>query len=134
MTRIHLRFLVVGVAVLAAAAAAAAQTPAAPVLNQVEVTLLVARAEPGDHATLSGHFAALADRYASDARRHNAMAQAAGGNPNRANHSTSAHCTRLAELNEQAAATLRDLANHHERLASGIPSFVPRDAARFEEG
>jgi len=41
---------------------------------------------------------------------------------------------RLATLGTQSAATLRELAEHHERLAVGTASTVPAAAARFEDG
>ena len=43
-------------------------------------------------------------------------------------------CKRLEQLNLQSAATLRELAAHHEGLAAGKASAVPRGAARFEGG
>jgi hypothetical protein len=65
------------------------------------------------------------------------MAQAYVGSASRPTQmgiSMSAHCKRLAELNTQSAATLRELAAHHGRLAVGAPSTPPRDSAGFEGG
>lgn len=126
--------LIAALAVVVTAAAAAAQTSSS-MLNALEVRQLITRAEPGDHARLSAHFAALAERYAADAKRHTAMAQAYAGNRNAGMVAgMRAHCTELAELATKSAATLRELAKHHEELAAGKPSVVPPDAARFEGG
>lgn len=135
MKRLHLISLMVPLAVLAGAATAAAEVRAPEVLNVIELRQLVASAEPGDHARLGGHFAALAARYADEAARHTAMSTGFGGNPNRiAAVSARAHCARLAVLNNESAATLRALALHHERLAFGVASTAPADGARFERG
>jgi len=134
MTRIHLVSLAALVALLASIGTAAAQTAPA-VLNVLELRQLVASAEPADHARLGAHFAALAAQYTGEADRHTAMAKSFAGNPNRSGAvSASTHCARLARLNSEAAATLRELATHHERLAMGVPSTAPVDAARFEHG
>jgi hypothetical protein len=97
--------------------------------------MLVASAEPNDNVRLSAHFAALAEHYAAEARRHTSMSHGFVGNPNR-NLATGigAHCQRLAALNTESAATVRELATHHHKLAVGLPSAPPRDAARFESG
>ena len=97
---------------------------------------LVKRAEPGDNARLAAHFAALADQYTAQAKRHTAMAQAFIGSPTRRTSANSAadHCKRLAELNTQLASTLRELATHHEKLAGGAVSTTPPGSARFEGG
>ena len=128
------RLAISALAILACAGAAAAQATS-PVLNTLEVQKLVASGQPGDNATLSAHFAALADRYTAEAKRHEAMARSFAGNPNRQTGSgMGAHCRRLAELNADAAATLRGLAMHHQKLAAGVPSTPPRDSARFLGG
>ena len=36
----------------------------------------------------------------------------------------SAHCKRLADLDTQSAATLRELANHHKALAAGAAAIA----------
>ncbi|MEQ1574906.1 MAG: hypothetical protein ABL993_11740 [Vicinamibacterales bacterium] len=115
---------------------AAAQTTSSAVLNSLEVQELIKRAEPADHARLEVHFAVLAEQYAADARRHSAMAQAFIASPVRRTAANSAadHCKSLEKLNLQSAATLRELAAHHEGLAAGKASAVPRGAARFEGG
>jgi hypothetical protein len=122
-------------AIAAIAGSAAAQTAASPVLNALEVQALVANAGAGDHARLSAHFAALAQHYAVEARRHTSMAQGFIGNPSRQLPTTmGAHCKRLASLNTRSAATVRELAAHHEQLALGAPSILPRGATPFHGG
>jgi hypothetical protein len=136
MRTIQIRFLsLAALALLALAGSAAAQDKSPALLNALEVRQLVARAEPGDHARLSAHFTALAERYAAEARRHTSMSQSFIGNPNR-NLGTgmSAHCKRLADLNTQSATTVRELATYHQTLAAGAPSTTPREGARFEGG
>jgi hypothetical protein len=135
MTRFTLRTLAIGtLAILMFAGHAASQT-ASPILNTLEVQKLVASDTPSDNAALSAHFAALADRSAAEASRHTAIAQASGGNPNRnVGAGMAMHCKRLAELETQSAATLRELAAHHEARAAGAVSTPPAAAARFHSG
>ena len=72
----HFRTLsIAAVALFLFAGSATAQTKSNPILNSVEVQQLVKRAEPGDNARLAAHFAALADQYTTQAKRHTAMAQ-----------------------------------------------------------
>ena len=115
---------------------ASGQTTSSAVLNSLELQELIKRAEPADHARLEVHFAVLAEQYAADAKRHSAMAQAFIASPIRRTAANSAadHCKRLERLNLQSAGTLRELAAHHEGLAAGKASAVPRSAARFEAG
>ena len=136
MTSRHIRTFAIGAAALLTFAGhTTAQTWSPAVLNALEVRQLVGRADPDDHARLGAHFAALGDRYAREARRHTAMSKAIGGNPNHQMATGwSVHCARLAELNTQSAATLRELATHHGQLAAGVPSTAPRESARFENG
>lgn len=120
---------------LAGAGLAAAEEKGPGLLTRPEVQQLVARAEPADHARLAVHFAALAERYAAEAKRHVVMSQSFVGNPNRSLGSgMSIHCTRLADLNNQEAATLRELVAYHEKLAVGMPVTLPRDGAPFQGG
>jgi hypothetical protein len=118
------------------AGGAGAQTTSSAVLNALEVQELIKRAQPADHARLEVHFAVLAEVYAADARRHNAMAKAFSASPTRQKAVNSAvdHCRRLEQLNLQSAATLRQLAAYHEGLAAGKASAIPRGAERFERG
>jgi hypothetical protein len=136
MRTVHFRSLALSAAaVLTFAGNAAAQDKPSGLLNDVEVRQLVTRAEPGDHARLSTHFTALADRYAAEAKRHISMSQSFVGNPSR-NLGTgmSAHCKQLANLNTQSETTLRELAAYHTKLASGTPATPPKDGARFQGG
>ena len=134
MRTIFSRTFFAGLALLAIATGAAAQDRTA-LLTSIEVKELVARAEPNDQARLRDHFAALADRYAVDARRHRAMAQVLTGNPNHpAAVSPGVRNVRLADAATQSATTLRALSEHHGRLAAGQPSQAPLNSARFENG
>ncbi len=126
---------VAALAFLAFAGTAAAQTPSSAVLNTLEVRRLVGSADTGDQARLASHFSALAERYAAQARRHTAMARAFTGNPNRQMATGwASHCERLAKLNTQSADTVRELAAHHQRLATGTASTAPQAGASFEAG
>jgi hypothetical protein len=63
------------------------------------------------------------------------MVQSYVGNPNRSTGGdVSLHCKRLAELNTQSAATLRELAAHHKALAAGAASTAPKGGGRFQGG
>lgn len=122
------------VVVLAVSVARAAAQPQL-ILNIVELQKLIASSSPADNARLAAHFTALADRSSSEATRHQTMAAGFGGNPSRqVGTSMSVHCNRLAELNQQAAATLRELAAHHKKLAAGLASPVPPNAAAYQSG
>ena len=122
-------------AILTAAGSIAAQEASSGLLNSLEVRALVARAEPADHARLGSHFTALADRYTAEARRHVAMSRSFVGNPNCSfGGGMSVHCKQLAELNTQSAATARELAAYHQKLAGGTAATRPRDTAGFEAG
>jgi hypothetical protein len=136
MRTVHFHSLsLVAAAVLTLTASVAAQDRPAGLLNNLDVRQLVARAEPGDHARLAAHFMALADRYATEAKRHTSMAQSFVGNPTR-NLGTgmSAHCKQLADLNTKSATELRELAAYHQKLASGVTATPPAGGARFEGG
>lgn len=137
MTSVRLRSVTIGLLAAAVfARQAAAQGTQSGILSIPEVKQLIARGEPADHARLRDHFTALADQYAADAKQHDAMARAFIESPSvriRA-QSSSDHCKRLANLATQSAATLRELATHHEKLAAGVPSTAPKNSARFEAG
>jgi hypothetical protein len=132
----HFRTLsIAAVALFLFAGSAMGQTKSNPILNSVEVQQLVKRAEPGDNARLAAHFAALADYYTTQAKRHTSMAQSFVGNPSR-NLGTgmSAHCKSLAALNTQSATELRELSTYHQKLASGATATPPAGGTRFEGG
>jgi len=126
---------VAALAVLAFAGSAAAQDNSPALLSTLEVRQLVAHAEPNDHARLSVHFTALAERHTAEGKRHTSMSQDTVGNPSR-NLTTGlrAHCERLAKLNMQSATAVHELATYHEKLAAGAPATAPTSGARFEEG
>lgn len=135
MTTFTLRPLAIGTLGLLMFASHALSQTASPILNTLEVQKLVASSAPDDNAKLSAHFAALADRYAAEAKRHATMAQSYVGNPNRSTGGgMSIHCQRLAELNTQSATTLRELADHHKALATGAASTAPAGGGRFQGG
>ena len=120
---------------LGMASADKAQESPLSVLSNVRVKQLVASATRPDHAQLRGHFAALSARYAAEARRDTDRARVAVGNPNRPQtFGASSRWLRLAEIASDSAEITRALAQHHERLAAGLPSTAPAGSARFEAG
>lgn len=137
MRSIYFRSIAIALMALGAfAAQATAQGSRAAILTTLEVRQLIARGEPADHERLRGHFMALADQYAADAKQHNAMAAVFIASPSvRVRAQSSAdHCKRLERLATQSAETLRELAAHHEKLAAGVASTPPKNAERFEAG
>jgi hypothetical protein len=133
--RTHLRYVALAAIVLGIAGVVAAQEKKSPLLNNVAVRELVTRGEAADHARLGVHFTALEQRHATEAKRHTTMARSFAGNPNRGvGAGMTIHCQRLAELNTQSAATLRELTAYHEKLAAGAPATIPAAGARFETG
>jgi len=134
MRTMFFRTLFAGLALVAIATGAAAQDRTA-LLTSIEVKALVAHAQPNDHARLRDHFAALADSYAVDARRHKAMAQVLTGNPNHPPAvSPGVRHVRPADAATQSVTILRELSAHHGRLAAGLTSQAPANSARFENG
>ena len=132
MRTIHLGTLVVALLSLPAGHAAA---QGSSILNIIEVQKLVASDVPADNARLAAHFTALADQSAEEAKRHQAMSNGFGINPVRQlGANMSPHCTRLAELNREAAKTLIELATHHTKLAAGVPSVAPPNASPYQSG
>ena len=132
MRTIHLATLVLGALALSAGNIAA-QT--SPILNIVEVQKLVASETPADQARLALHFTALADQSAGEAKRHQTMARSFGGNPSRQiGTNMTVHCNRLAQLNNEAEKTLRELAAHHNKLAAGVSSTIQPKAVPYESG
>jgi hypothetical protein len=136
MTTFTLRPLAIGTLALLMFGGNALSQTASPVLNTLEVQKLVASGEPGDNAKLAAHFAAVADRYDADAKRHTAMAGAFIAAPTRRVAATGAadHCKRLAQMNADSAKTLRELAAYHRNLAGGVTSTAPKGGARFQAG
>jgi hypothetical protein len=136
MTTFSFRPLAIGTLTILMCAGAAASQAQSPILNTLEVQRLVASNAPGDNAALAAHFAALADRYEADAKRHTAMAGAFIAAPTRrvAANSAADHCKRLAQLNTESAKTLRELAAHHKQSAGGAASTAPKGGAGFQGG
>lgn len=131
MRTIHLGAFVMSLLALPVAQAAAQQ----PILNVVELQTLIDSGTPGDNARVAAHFTALAEQATSEARRHQAMSNGFGVNPNRQlGMQMAPHCNRLAKLNHEAATTLRELATHHQKLAAGAPSVAPPNAAAYQSG
>lgn len=134
MRTIFSRTVLAGLALLALTTAAAAQDRSR-LLTSIEVKEFVTSSRPADHARLSDHFAALADKYTSDARRYRNVAFAMTGNPN---HPPAvppgARWSRAAEQAENSASVARELSAHHGRLADGRSSQAPAGADRFEAG
>lgn len=131
-----IRWCGIAVGLLAGAAfaiQAAAQATSSQVLTNLEVGQLIARGEPADHTRLRGHFTALADQFETEARQYDAMARAIVQDPGErwANRSSD-HLERLESLAMQSAATVRQLAAHHGRLAGGISPTAPENGARVE--
>lgn len=125
---------VVAALLLSPAFAAANDTQAPALLNTLELQVLLLGDEPADHVGLRDHFLALAVRYDKDARRYDALAQAMGGNPNRAMPPARAHAVLHAERARADAAAARALAVYHERIAAGEPAVAPAGAGAFHNG
>lgn len=137
MKTYFVRFAVLAVlAALTSASNLIAQNTASASLSEADVRQLIVRGEPADHARLSAHFATMAQRYATDAKRHESMGQAFSGNTKLAHIATSQreHCRQLSVRNLESAATLRELAAHHTKLAAGAASEPPKGGERFEAG
>lgn len=114
---------------------ALAQDQPTPVLNALELRQLVDRAEPADHARLSAHFGALAERYATDARQHERMAQASGGQAGKSsNAGLTAHCRSLAKLDRELEKGARALAAFHTGRAAGASVAAPANTRGLERG
>jgi hypothetical protein len=134
MRTIFIRTMLAGFALVALTTAAAAQDRSR-LLTSIEVKEFVTSSRLADHGRLRDHFAALADKYTSDARRYRSVALVMTGNPNHPPAvSPGVHQVRLADAATQSATTLRQLSEHHGRLAAGQPSQAPVNSARFESG
>lgn len=136
MRPVHFRSLALALAAAVAFPALAVAQTASPILNALEVRKMVGSTNPADNERLSAHFAALADQYARDATRHDAMAQAFIAAPTRRTPANTAadHCKRLARLNRQSADTLRELAAYHGKRAAGAAAAAPKGGASFQAG
>jgi hypothetical protein len=134
MRTIFTRTVFAGLALLALTTAARAQDRSR-LLTSIEVKEFVTSSRPADHARLRDHFAALADKYTSDARRYRNVAFVMTGNPN---HPPAvppgARWSRAAEQAAASASIARELSAHHSRLADGRSSQAPSGAGPFEAG
>ncbi|MDO8793115.1 MAG: hypothetical protein Q7J25_00675 [Vicinamibacterales bacterium] len=103
-------------------------------MTTADVQQLITRGQPADHARLSAHFTAMADRYAAEAKRHASMQPAFAGNSKLAHLAVSqaAHCKQLAARNQESAGVLRELAAHHSKEAAGAASTAPAGSERFQ--
>ena len=120
---------------LFAGGAALAQDQPTPVLNTLELRQLVDRAEPADHARLSAHFGALAERYATDAKQHERMAQASNGQAGKSsNPGLAAHCRSLAKFDRELEKGARSLATFHTERAAGASVAAPANTRGLESG
>jgi hypothetical protein len=128
------RLLLLAIAVVAAAGSAAAQTPSG-LLNILDLQRLVATDTPEAHATLAKHFVALADTYARDAARFNALATAPGGNPNHAPPiAPGARRARQATAAAQLAESARAMAAYHQLRSMSVAAPPPANRALFDGG
>lgn len=133
--RIITSFMLSSAVLLGVAARGAAQDRPADLLNSLEVRQLISRGDAADHAKLRSHYVALAARYEASAKRHASMAAGFARHPSRSlGAGMSVHCKRLAALDSEAAAVVRELADYHATRADGVSAVVPREAAKYEAG
>ena len=134
MKIIYSKIVVASALALVVAGTAYAQDRTA-LLTNVEVARLVAAGGAADHAQLRDHFASLANVYARNAVRNEAVARTMTGNPN---HPPAVipgvRYLHIAEQERKSAATLRELAEYHGSRAAGRPASFPQEAAQFESG
>jgi hypothetical protein len=103
-------------------AAVGQQSQAGPILNELELRQALSGTGAIEHAKLEAHFVALADRYASDAKRHETMARnAPAGSHKGIGPDVRAHCNNLVRLDKKMEAEARDLAKLHAAAAPGQP-------------
>ena len=88
-------------------------------LSTAEVGQLISRGEPADHARLSAHFTALADRQAGDVKVHTAMQQAYANSGKPIGVSMVNHCKSMVARAQESAGSLKELAAYHSKLAGG---------------
>ena len=134
MTTHNRPLLVLALVALTANQMLTAQSKPTP-LSAAEVNQLISRGEPADHARLSAHFTALADRQAADAKLHAAMQQAYSSSTKAVALNMSNHCKALVSRSQQSAATMREEAAYHSQLAGGVtvqggPGLLEPAAAR----
>src|SRR5262245_56400158 len=88
-------------------------------LTTSEVSELIARGDPADHARLSAHFTALAERQAADVKIHTAMRQAYANSGKPSGIGMVNHCKALVGRAQESGASLRELSAYHSNLAGG---------------
>jgi hypothetical protein len=88
-------------------------------LTAAEVSQLISRGDPGDHARLSAHFTALAERQAADVKIHTAMQQAYANSGKPSGLGMVNHCKAMVGRAQESAASLRELSAYHRNLAGG---------------
>lgn len=129
------RFFATALAVAFVTAGTAAAQTTSGVLNILEVQRFVAAGTPAAHVALSSHYMALADRFAADAARFDALANAPFGNPN---HPLTVGADRRRVRQAEAAMALsegaREMAAYHQFLLMGVSAPPPADRATFDGG
>ena len=114
-TSIRLLFVVPTLALAFASGLLAQGKP----LTASEASQLISRGDPADHARLSGHFAALAERQAADVKVHTAMQQAYANSGKPSGLGMVNHCKAMVGRAQESAGSLKELAASHSKLAGG---------------
>ncbi len=128
------RIVIPAAAFLAGATLAAAKTPSG-ILNKLEVQTLVAAETAEADLRLARHFSALADRYADEAARHDAMGAVFAANAHRATATVAGdHCERLAAAASEWWVAARKLALYYQDTAGRTGAVLPDRAAELRAG
>ena len=88
-------------------------------LTASEASQLISRGDPADHARLSAHFTALAERQAADMKVHTAMQQAYANSGKPSGLGMVNHCKAMVGRAQESAGSLKELAAYHSTLAGG---------------
>lgn len=116
----------VAIVLAAATLTAAPQGTAGPILNEGEMRQTMSASGTPDHAKLSAHYTALADRYAADSTGHAEMAKGYSSNTSRAGGpDMRTHCTALANLAAGMEKSARELAKFHRGNAGTAAKPAP---------
>jgi hypothetical protein len=110
--------LAVPIVALAVSAGLLAQAPSKP-LSAAEVSQLISKGDPIDHARLSAHFSALAERQAADVKLHTAMQQAYANSGKPSGLGMVNHCKAMVGRAQESAGSLKEVAAYHSKLAGG---------------
>ena len=128
------QFAMVLAVMFVTAGTVAAQTTSG-VLNTLEVQRLVAAETPAAHIALSSHYMAVAEVFAAQAARFDALARASSGNPN---HPLTAGADRKRVRQAEAAMALsesaREMAAYHQFRSLDAAAAPPADRATFDGG